>query len=36
MQWHTDNKTDKGFANIPGLIFIFYVSDVEYGQFQLD
>jgi len=34
MQWHTDNKTDKGFAPIPGLIFIFYVSDVENGQFQ--
>lgn len=34
MQWHTDNKTDKGFAHIPGLIFIFYVSDVENGQFQ--
>ena len=34
MQWHTDNKTDKGFAHIPGIIFIFYVSDVEDGQFQ--
>ena len=35
MQWHTDNKTDKNFThNIPGLIFIFYVSDVENGQFQ--
>jgi len=34
MQWHTDNKTDKGFANIPGIIFIFYISDVEDGQFQ--
>ena len=34
MQWHTDNKTDKSFAHIPGLIFIFYVSDVENGQFQ--
>ena len=34
MQWHTDNKTDKNIANIPGLIFIFYVSDVENGQFQ--
>ena len=34
MQWHSDNKTDKNIANIPGLIFIFYVSDVENGQFQ--
>ncbi len=34
MQWHTDNKTDRGFAHIPGLIFIFYVSDVQEGQFQ--
>ena len=34
MQWHTDNKTDKGFAQIPGIIFIFYISDVEDGQFQ--
>jgi hypothetical protein len=34
MQWHTDNKTDRSFAEIPGLIFIFYVSDVEDGEFQ--
>ena len=34
MQWHSDNKTDKTYAHIPGLIFIFYVSDVENGQFQ--
>lgn len=34
MQWHTDNKTDRGFAHIPGIIFIFYISDVEDGQFQ--
>ena len=34
MQWHTDNKTDKSFAHIPGIIFIFYISDVEDGQFQ--
>lgn len=34
MQWHTDNKTDKGTAQIPGLIFIFYVSDVADGEFQ--
>jgi hypothetical protein len=34
MQWHTDNKTDRGFAHIPGLIVIAYVSDVEDGEFQ--
>jgi hypothetical protein len=34
MRWHTDNKTDGGFAQIPGLIFIAYVSDVEDGEFQ--
>ena len=34
MQWHTDNKTDEKFSHIPGLIFIFYVSDVDDGQFQ--
>ncbi|WP_250479465.1 MULTISPECIES: phytanoyl-CoA dioxygenase family protein [unclassified Caballeronia] len=34
MQWHTDNKTDKAFAHIPGIIFIFYVSDVDDGEFQ--
>ena len=34
MQWHTDNKTDRSFAHIPGIIFIFYISDVEDGQFQ--
>lgn len=34
MQWHTDNKTDQKFSHIPGLIFIFYISDVEDGQFQ--
>jgi hypothetical protein len=34
MQWHTDNKTDRGFAHIPGLIFIAYVSDVTDGEFQ--
>src|SRR5207244_8105820 len=33
MQWHTDNKTDRGFAHIPGLIFIAYVSDVADGEF---
>jgi hypothetical protein len=34
MQWHTDNKTDKNFAHIPGIIFITYVSDVADGEFQ--
>jgi hypothetical protein len=34
MQWHTDNKTSCGFAHIPGIIFIFYISDVDDGQFQ--
>ena len=34
MQWHTDNKTDQEFSHIPGLIFIFYISDVDDGQFQ--
>ena len=34
MQWHTDNKTDKAFAHIPGIIFIFYISDVDDGEFQ--
>src|SRR5262245_54421396 len=34
MQWHTDNKTPKGFAEIPGLIFIFYCEDVVDGEFQ--
>ncbi len=34
MQWHTDNKTDQKFSHIPGLIFIFYISDVNDGQFQ--
>ena len=34
MQWHTDNKTNKGFAEISGIIFIAYVSDVDDGAFQ--
>src|SRR5690606_30686500 len=34
MQWHTDNKTDRSFSHIPGLIFIAYVEDVEDGEFQ--
>ena len=33
-RWHTDNKTDRTFAHIPGLIFIFYVNDVKDGEFQ--
>lgn len=34
MQWHTDNKTDRGFAHIPGVIFIAYLVDVDDGEFQ--
>lgn len=34
MRWHTDNKSDRGFTSIPGVIFIFYVSDVTEGEFQ--
>jgi hypothetical protein len=34
MQWHSDNKTDKGFAHIPGIIFIAYLVDVVDGEFQ--
>ena len=30
MQWHTDNKTDKSFAHIPGIIFIFYICKTKY------
>ena len=25
MQWHTDNKTDRDFAKIPGIIFIIMI-----------
>jgi len=34
MQWHTDNKTDKSFAHIPGIIFIAYLDDIHEGEFQ--
>lgn len=34
MQWHTDSKTSHGFAPIPGLIFITYITDVFDGEFQ--
>ena len=34
MQWHTDSKTSDGFAAIPGLIFIAYITDVFDGEFQ--
>jgi len=34
MQWHTDNKTDKGLVHIPGIIFISYLVDVYDGEFQ--
>ena len=36
MQWHVDNKLDSGLkTNYSGLIFIFYLSDVTQGQFQI-
>jgi ectoine hydroxylase-related dioxygenase (phytanoyl-CoA dioxygenase family) len=34
MQWHTDNKTDRVFSHIPGLIVICYLCDVRDGEFQ--
>jgi len=34
MKWHTDNKIEKKKLNIPGLIFIIYISDVNVGEFQ--
>jgi hypothetical protein len=34
MKWHTDNKVKKEKKNIPGLIFIIYISDVNEGEFQ--
>jgi len=34
MKWHTDNKIEKEKKNIPGLIFIIYISDVNKGEFQ--
>ena len=40
MQWHTDNRYYDGIkkdgikTNVPGLIFIAYISDVEDGEFQ--
>ncbi len=34
MHWHTDNKADKEFKEIKGLIFIVYLEDVEDGEFQ--
>ena len=33
MLWHTDNKVDRKFQEIPGLIFIAYMSDVNDGEF---
>ena len=36
MQWHVDNKLDDSQqTNNPGLIFIFYLNDVNDGYFQL-
>jgi hypothetical protein len=34
MQWHTDNKRDRVFGHIPGLIVMAYISDAEDGEFQ--
>ena len=38
MEWHTDNKIAKKagdkFSEIPGIIFIVYLDDVEDGEFQ--
>ena len=34
MQWHTDNKTDRAFSHIPGIIFVAYLIDVNDGEFQ--
>ena len=34
MQWHTDNKADREFVHVPGLVVIAYISDVEDGEFQ--
>jgi hypothetical protein len=40
MQWHTDNRYYDGVkkdgikTNVPGLIFIAYISDVNDGEFQ--
>jgi hypothetical protein len=33
MEWHTDNKISKK-ADIPGIIFIFYLNEVNDGEFQ--
>ncbi len=38
MEWHTDNKITKKagnkFSEIPGIIFIVYLNDVQDGEFQ--
>jgi hypothetical protein len=34
MQWHTDNRRESVFADIPGLIVLAYISDVDDGEFQ--
>jgi ectoine hydroxylase-related dioxygenase (phytanoyl-CoA dioxygenase family) len=38
MEWHTDNKLAKKagneFKEIPGIIFIIYLNDVQDGEFQ--
>jgi hypothetical protein len=33
-RWHTDNKVNRTFSEIPGVIFISYISDVDDGEFQ--
>ncbi|WP_429443948.1 hypothetical protein [Paraburkholderia sp. 40] len=35
MQWHTDNKTDKAFAHIPGIIFIFMCRTSRMANFNI-
>ena len=39
MAWHTDNKIAKKYGNdvfkeVPGIIFITYLGDVDDGEFQ--
>jgi hypothetical protein len=34
MHWHTDNRRESVFADIPGLIVLAYISDVDDGEFQ--
>lgn len=34
MQWHTDNKIGRAKVDVPGLIFVAYLSDVADGELQ--